>query len=28
LVGGVVAVAGVSFLMRPQNASTFDEKQK
>jgi Do/DeqQ family serine protease len=28
LVGGFVAVAGVSFLMRPQNASTFDEKQK
>ena len=28
LVGGMVAVAGVSFLMRPQNASTFDEKQR
>lgn len=28
MVGGIVAVAGVSFLMRPQNASTFDEKQK
>jgi Do/DeqQ family serine protease len=28
MVGGIVAVAGVSFLMRPQSASTFDEKQK
>lgn len=28
LVGGVVAIAGVSFLLRPQNADSFDEKQK
>ena len=28
MVGGIVAVAGVSFLMRPQSAGTFDEKQK
>jgi S1-C subfamily serine protease len=28
MVGGMVAVAGVSFLMRPQNANSFDEKQK
>jgi serine protease Do len=28
LVGGVVALAGVSFLIRPQNAGTFDEKQQ
>ncbi len=28
LVGGVVALAGVSFLIKPQNASTFDEKQQ
>lgn len=28
LVGGVVALAGVSFLIKPQNAGTFDEKQQ
>jgi Do/DeqQ family serine protease len=28
LVGGVVALAGVSFLIQPQNAGTFDEKQQ
>lgn len=28
LIGGVVALAGVSFLIQPQNASTFDEKQQ
>ena len=28
LVGGVVALAGVSFLLKPQNAGTFDEKQQ
>jgi len=28
MVGGIVAVAGGSFFMRPQRASTFDEKQK
>ncbi|MFM7628447.1 MAG: S1C family serine protease [Algoriphagus sp.] len=28
LVGGVVAIAGVSFLLRPQNADSFDAKQK
>lgn len=27
LIGGVVALAGVSFLIQPQNAGTFDEKQ-
>lgn len=26
--GGVVALAGVSFLIKPQNAGTFDEKQQ
>lgn len=28
LIGGVVALAGVSFLIQPQNAGTFDEKQQ
>lgn len=28
LVGGVVALAGVSFLIKPQNAGSFDEKQQ
>lgn len=28
LIGGVVALAGVSFLIKPQNAGTFDEKQQ
>jgi serine protease Do len=28
LVGGIVAVAGVNFLIKPQNAGTFDEKQQ
>ncbi|WP_111670565.1 trypsin-like peptidase domain-containing protein [Algoriphagus litoralis] len=27
-IGGVVALAGVSFLIQPQNAGTFDEKQQ
>lgn len=27
LIGGIVALAGVSFLVQPQNASSFDEKQ-
>ena len=27
-IGGVVALAGVSFLIKPQNAGTFDEKQQ
>lgn len=28
LIGGLVALAGVSFLVKPQNAGTFDEKQQ
>ena len=28
LIGGVVALAGVSFLIQPQNAGGFDEKQQ
>lgn len=28
LIGGVVALAGVSFLIKPQNAGNFDEKQQ
>lgn len=28
LIGGVVALAGVNFLIKPQNADTFDEKQQ
>jgi serine protease Do len=28
LIGGVVALAGVNFLIKPQNAGTFDEKQQ
>ncbi|WP_192351030.1 S1C family serine protease [Algoriphagus sp. Y33] len=28
LIGGIVALAGVSFLSQPQNATTFDEKQQ
>lgn len=28
VIGGVVALAGVSFLIRPNNATTFDEKQQ
>lgn len=28
LIGGLVALAGVSFLVKPQNAGTFDEKQR
>lgn len=28
VIGGVVALAGVSFLVRPNNATTFDEKQQ
>lgn len=28
LIGGMVALAGVSFLVKPQNAGTFDEKQQ
>lgn len=28
IIGGVVALAGVSFLMKPQNAGNFDEKQQ
>lgn len=28
LIGGIVAIAGVSFLVQPQNASSFDEKQQ
>lgn len=27
LIGGIVALAGVSFLVQPQNATSFDEKQ-
>lgn len=27
-IGGIVALAGVSFLIKPQNAGTFDEKQQ
>jgi Do/DeqQ family serine protease len=27
-IGGLVALAGVSFLIKPQNAGTFDEKQQ
>ncbi|MEB2776981.1 trypsin-like peptidase domain-containing protein [Algoriphagus sp. D3-2-R+10] len=28
LIGGIVAIAGVSFLLQPQNATSFDEKQQ
>ena len=28
LIGGMVALAGVSFLVQPQNATSFDEKQQ
>lgn len=28
VIGGLVALAGVSFLIKPQNAGTFDEKQQ
>ncbi|SFT90982.1 Do/DeqQ family serine protease [Algoriphagus locisalis] len=28
LIGGIVALAGVSFLVQPQNATSFDEKQQ
>lgn len=28
LIGGIVALAGVGFLIQPQNASSFDEKQQ
>jgi len=28
LIGGIVALAGVGFLMQPQNGSNFDEKQQ
>ena len=28
LIGGVVALAGVNFLLKPQSASSFDEKQQ
>ncbi|MDR7130004.1 Do/DeqQ family serine protease [Algoriphagus sp. 4150] len=28
LIGGIVALAGVSFLTQPQNATSFDEKQQ
>ncbi len=28
LIGGIVALAGVSFMMKPQNAGSFDEKQQ
>ena len=28
LIGGIVALAGVGFLMQPQSANNFDEKQK
>ena len=27
LIGGIIALAGVSFLIQPQNANSFDEKQ-
>ena len=28
LIGGIVALAGLSFLIKPQNATSFDEKQQ
>ncbi len=28
IIGGLIALAGVSFLVQPQNATTFDEKQQ